>query len=313
MLDRVAVNSDSLHTMLLRLRHLGAHASTDAPNADVIQGHPVTRAFEDWDYLVVDKLKTDSGRESRLYSTLTLRKYLSGRQKELLYGQIKAENQEIENTNANKSFLTSTIRTTPELKRLENALKAEEGRCDNLQDDPQNDGIYMIWNQGEFEAWCDPNEGRRMYKFLVDKDRLTQRQAEEGERRTKRQRPSNYLEIHKVMTEIVDYLTDHDSTFIIDKVLRRYENPESYEWWSKKGEMLETCPMETGQDYFERIQTNPQLLRTARQSWEDEYWSYKDALKWRQARLDAAEKDRHLHLPEQAVFLQEYKEKYPNP
>lgn len=313
MLDRVTVNSDSLRTMLLRLHHLGAHASTDAPNADVMQGN-VTSAFEDWDYLVVDKLKTESGREYRLYSTLTLRKYLSGRQIELLKTQIKAGKQEIENTNAKKSIFTSTITTTPELERLENALKQEEGICENLQDDPQNDGIYMIWNKGEFEDWYDPNEGRSMYQFLVGKDRLKQRQEEEGVRREQRQRPSNYLVIHKVMKEIFDHLTDHDPTFIVDKLLRRYETPESYEWWSKKGEMLEECPVETGQSYFNIIQNQPQLLYYTRgPQGTSEYWSYADALKWRQARLDAAEKDRRLHLPEQAAFLQEYKEKYPNP
>jgi hypothetical protein len=72
--------------------------------------------------------------------------------------------------------------------------------------------------------------------------------------------------------------------------------------------------METGQAHFQRIQIFPQLLiAKKRDAYEtDIYWSYKDALQFRQGRLDAAENDRRLHLPEQAAFWQEYKEKYPD-
>jgi len=304
MLDRVAVNSDSLRTMLLRLHHLGA-------NADVMQGHPATRAFEDWDYLVVDKLKTELGREYRLYSTLTLRKYLSGRQIELLNTQIKAGKQEIENTNANKSFFNSTITTTPELERLETALKEELEICEKLQDDPQNEGMYMIWNKGEFEAWYNPNEGRSMYKFLVDKERLKQRQEEAEMRRTQRQRPYNYLVIHKVVKEY--YHSDADTLYYTEvKNLRRYENPESYEWWEPfGGNKLEDCDLKIGQVYFKLLQASPQFVYQTKD--ELKQWSYENATNERQKILAAAEKDRRLHLPEQAAFLQEYKEKYLNP
>jgi hypothetical protein len=299
MLDRVAVNSESLRTMLLRLHHLGA-------NADEIQGHPVTRAFEGWDYLVVDRLKADSGKEYRLYNTLTLRKYLTGRQIELLNKQIHTETENIAKINANKSFLTSTITTTPELQRLEAVLNEESGRYEKLQDDPK-DGMYMIWNKGEFEAWYDPNEGRKLYKFLVDNDRLKQRQIEADTRRTLRQRPSNYLEIQKHYEQVEDYYCYYGT-----QILRRYETPESYEWWSFEGKKLRECDVDHGQACFESLQTKPQLLHEAHNIEDRRYWSYEKATKERQGRLDAAENDRRLHLPDQATFWQEYKDKYPD-
>jgi hypothetical protein len=299
MLDRVAVNSESLCTMLLRLHHLGA-------NADEIQGHPVTRAFEGWDYLVVDRLTADSGKEYRLYNTLTLRKYLTGRQIELLKKQIHTETKNIAKTNANKSFLTSTITTTPELQRLEAVLNEESGRDEKLQDDPK-DGMYMIWNKGEFEAWYDPNEGRNMYQFLVDKKRLPQRQKEADTRRTLRQRPLNYLEIKKNYVKHSEY-----DVYEEKEILRRYEIPESYEWWSFQGKKLREFDVDKGQACFESIQTKPQLLHEAPNIADRRYWSYENATKEREHRLDAAENDRRLHLPEQAAFWQEYKEKYPD-
>jgi pyruvate-formate lyase len=316
MLDRVNVNSESMSTMLLRLRQLSASASTDTLNTDVTQGNPaITRAFAALDYLVVDKLKTPSGPECRLYSTLTLRQYLSQRQIELLKGQIETEKQKIENTNKNKSIFTSTITTTEELKMLENKLEEEEGRLPKLQDDPKNDGIYMTWNGGEFQDWYNPIDGRSMYQFLVDKNRLSQRQEEVGIRRTQRQRPSNYLEVFKIVKGELNIYAE--KTYYTDvKSLRRYENPESYEWWESKGKKLEDCELKEGQDHFTNLQASPQFLykeyeANSRHSLgEDIFWSYADADKERRIRLQNDENNRRLLLPEQAVFWEQYKMRF---
>jgi hypothetical protein len=316
MLDRVTMNSESLSTMLLRLRQLSASASTHKPDLEESQGIPgptalqaqISKAFEGWDYLV---LETSDGSEYRLYSTLPLRTYLSERQIELLNDKIRTEKLKIEEINHKKSFLKSTITTTPELSALETALEIQIG-LKVQDDDPRRNGLYMKWTGRDpmyFEAWDSPADGISKYNYLTSKSRpslLPQRQRETDERRTKRQRDLNYLVIQKVYKQVPEYDFSEEK-----EALRRYETPESYEWWSWNWKTVRECPLDEGQSYFKDIQVHPQLLYHVRHE-KSEYWSYADALQLRKNTLDAAEKDRRLQLQEQSVFWAQYKETYPN-
>ena len=306
MLDRVAANPETLGSMLLRLRHLGIAAVIEKPT---VEQYDITKMFEDWDYLVV---QSSQKTEYRLYSTLPMRKHLLNKKIDLIEKQITQKTKEMQEHNKNKSIFASSITTTPELQQLETDLKEEQEKVPTLKDDLQNTGIYTKWNQGDpmyFEKWYDPKDGLYLYKNCV----LIERQAEREARWTKIQRDPNYLVVQKFVELVLSkniWAAEQGPSVEVVKELRRYENPESYEWWKPWQEKLEDCDLKEGRDIFERPKKNPQVLQGKHTGQEE--WYYAEALDARERRLLDDKTDRRLQLDRQAMFWRKYNEQYPN-
>jgi hypothetical protein len=314
MLDRVAANPETLGSMLLRLRHLGIAAAAGAPAAaatenPTVEQHNITDMFEGWDYLVV---QSSQKTEYRLYSTLPIRKHLLEKKIDLIQNQITQKTKEMQEHNKKKSIFASSITTTPELQQLETDLKGEQEKVPTLEDDLQNTGIYTKWNQGDpmyFDKWYNPKDGLYLYENCALNERQTERKA----RWTKIQRDPNYLVVHKFVELVLSdniWAAEQGPSVDVVKELRRYENPESYEWWKPWEGKLADCDLKEGHDLFERLKENPQVLQGKHT--DEEKWYYEEALGARERRLLDDETHRRLQLDRQAMFWIKYNEQYPS-